>query len=273
MARSPASAPASPTGSASAWASSPVSFSAAAFSPPQWLSTNTRRERHEHEHRRPEPPTTNVPSQFATIPLSGSLGAVVDTGGTQGSTQRQFSLVGLKTDCADVLDSQDGTNFAFVERLFGGDREVVLEVARYVRTERQQGTTAVTCGMGDLVLPGTVAPGLYWQNGANPGALTATTPAGDSVTIGSGGAAIPTVTAGGFAVGSEEEIAFTAGTTWSATAGAGNASLDASATVALGAVTATHCRDRQHHRSLRLDRHPARRGGHGDDRRGRRLHL
>lgn len=108
-------------------------------------------------------PTTNVPNNF-TVPIGGtSIGGNVDTGGAQGAVQREFQLTGTSADCVDINDSQDGTNWTQVVRLYGGDRVVINQISRYLRTVRQQGTATVVCQVGDLVA--SVVGGTGWVVG------------------------------------------------------------------------------------------------------------
>ena len=111
-------------------------------------------------------PTTTVPNSFTDPPGAPSIGAVVDMGPTQGATERQFSLSGTSDNIVDVQDSQDGVSFFNVARLTGGARIVVPEIARFLRTVRQQGTAAVSCQVGDLLTPAT-DPAAFWDNGGN----------------------------------------------------------------------------------------------------------
>jgi hypothetical protein len=105
-------------------------------------------------------PTANVPNAEAYPPASASLGAVVDTGVAQSNVNREFSLAGQPGDGnqVDVWDSQDGATFVFVVELFGGERKVLPQVGRYLRTVRQRGTVPVVAQYGDAAAASTPSP-------------------------------------------------------------------------------------------------------------------
>jgi hypothetical protein len=171
---------------------------------------------------------TNVPNNFAT-PINGaSVGTTTDLGATQASTTRQFQLSGSPGDgnAVDIQDSNDGTNFNFVTTLQGGTRITLPEVARYIRTVRQSGTTSVVAQVGDAV--GGSTPGaLAYVNGGNSFGAAATIGPLDTNSFTVGGLGTSTTTT--VTSGATFALTLDSGTTGDVNLGTGPAGVDASA--------------------------------------------
>jgi hypothetical protein len=113
---------------------------------------------------------TNVPNNGASPINPASIGAITDTGAAQDEDAVTLEIGGVSGDgtVVDVYESNDGANFVFLARLFGGGpSQTIQDIARYFETVRQKGTTPVVVQWGKASGAGSSgAPA--WLLGGNP---------------------------------------------------------------------------------------------------------
>jgi hypothetical protein len=172
--------------------------------------------------------TSGLPNPNFT---ASALGTFTDTGATQSTNAIEFDIGGAVGDgtVLDVLDSQDGTNYVQLVRLYGGaPAQVVQGVSRYLKmlTQALPNGIAPVVQWGKATAPGATPGTTYWINGGNPtGPLSGGTLDGSAVTVGALSAGSTTTIASGtgagitLASGTGGSIVATASTALSLTAG------------------------------------------------------